>query len=333
MIKDSIKIGNIELHNRMVKAPIYSNTCANGQITADTIKHYDDRTKGGRFGLVYVEHTYVRKDGIAGPAQLSAADDADLEGLKRLADLIHNNGSKALLQLNHAGCGALRKDTGMDAVSASDISVSCGLPGSDPNPEKPHALTMNEVQAMEEAYVIAAELAMKTGYDGVNIHSAHGYFLNQFYSPISNKRIDAYNGYTIEGRCKIHCEIINGVRQAIGNDKIISLRLGACDYMSGGSTIEDGVAAALLFEKAGIDLMDVSGGLCSFVRPGHKEAGYFGDAAEAIRKALQIPVLLTGGVKTVADAEMLLQQGKADLIGTGRAITADANWGQELCIK
>ncbi len=330
MVKDRIKVGHCILKNRMVKAPIYSDSCVKGRITEDTIRHYEDRTGDGRFGLVVIEHSFVRQDGMAGPAQLSAADDRAIEDIRKLCEIIHRNGSAAILQINHGGCAAEKSFCGCDPVSPSGISISCGLPGSKPNTQKPGILTKNEILALEDAYIRAARRGMEAGCDGIEIHSAHGYMLNQFYSPISNKRTDQYNGYTLEGRTRIHREIIRGVRQAIGDQPLLAIRIGGCDYMEGGTRIEDTVEASKAYEELGVDLIDISGGLCSFVRPGHTEPGYFGEISEAVKKEVGIPVLLTGGVKTLADADMLLEQGKADLIGVGRIITAQADWGREL---
>ena len=330
MIKDKIKVGNFELKNRMVKAPIHSETCILGKVTKDTVRHYEERTKGGRFGLVVVEHSFVRYDGMASPTQMSAWHDSDIEGLKRLADLIHRNGSTAILQLSHAGCGAQRVWTGVQPISASNLSIVCGWPNGKVNPETPKPMTKEDILDLEECFFRAAARAMKAGFDGVNIHSAHGYLLDQFYSPITNKRTDEYNGQTLEGRIRLHQEIIYGIRQIIGNNALLTLRLGGCDYIAGGTSIEDTVEASRAFEKMGVDLIDISGGLCCFVRPGHKEPGYFGDISEAVKKAVSIPVLLTGGVNTVGDADQLLLENKADMIGVGRAITKDAGWGAEL---
>ena len=330
MVKDKIKVGKLELKNRIVKAPIQSNTCILGKVTQNTISHYNDRTKGGRFGLVIVEHSFVRYDGMAGPSQMSASHDSDIEGLKRLLDLIHQNGSTAILQLSHAGCGAQRCCTGATPISASNLSIMCGLPNGQVNPETPKPMTKDDILAIEECFFYAAGRAMKAGFDGIEIHSAHGYLLNQFFSPITNRRTDEYNGQTLEGRIKFHKEIIYGTRQIIGNNAILALRIGGCDYIPGGTTIEDTVQAAKVFEKLGVDLLDISGGLCSFVRPNHPEPGYFSEISEAVKKAVRIPVLLTGGVKTIEDAEQLLFENKADMIGVGRVITKDARWGAEL---
>ena len=309
LIRDKIKVGSFELRNRMVKAPIHSDTCVDGKVTPETEQHYEERTKGGRFGLVVVEHSFVRKDGMASPTQLSSSRDSDIDGLKRICDIIHKNGSTAILQISHAGCG---------------------WPNAKPNPEKPRPLTVNEIHDLEEAYFRAAERAMKAGYDGINLHSAHAYLLDQFFSPLINKRTDEYNGYTLEGRTRIHMELIKGIRQVIGDKSLFALSLGGCDYTVGGTTIEDAVWACRRFEEAGVDLLDISGGTCCYARKGHNYPGYFGDISEAVKKEVHIPVLLTGGVRTVQDAEMLLKEEKADMIGVGRIITAKPDWGMEL---
>ncbi len=211
-----LMVGHHLLKNRLVKAPIHSETCVNGKITNETERHYEERTKGGRFGLVVVEHTYVRQDGMASPTQLSSSRDEDIEGLKRLSDIIHKNGSLAILQINHAGCGASKSFTGLNSISPSGISVTCGWPDSKPQPDIPKILTKDEILVLEDAYIKAAERAMKAGYDGINLHSAHAYLLCQFYSPITNKRTDEYNGFSIEGRTRIHLELIKGIREVIG---------------------------------------------------------------------------------------------------------------------
>ncbi len=119
------------------------------------------------------------------------------------------------------------------------------------------------------------------------------------------------------------------VREAIGSDLILSLRLGACDYGPGGTTIEDSVYAAKKFEEAGIDMISISGGMCNYTNPFTSEPGYFSDASGAIKKAVSIPVMLAGGIASYEDAQALLVSGKADLIGVGRAILADSGWAQK----
>ena len=162
--------------------------------------------------------------------------------------------------------------------------------------------------------------------DDVELHSAHGYLLNQFFSPLANRRTDGYGPQTVENRVRFHREVILAVRQAVGEDFPIALRLGGCDYEAGGSTVEDCVEACRLLEHSGVDLLHLTGGMNGFVRPGHGEPGYFRDLSVPVKGAVHIPVLLTGGVTTPAQAEALLEEGCADLIGVGRAIFKNARW-------
>ena len=225
------------------------------------------------------------------------------------------------MQINHAGSATDNKITGVDIVGPSAV----------PNPRTgnlPRELTEKEINEVIESFKDAALRVKNAGFDGVEIHSAHGYLLNQFFSPLSNKRIDQYGGDVL-GRIKIHLEIIKAVRNAVGDSYPILLRLGASDYMEGGSTIEDSKIAALAFEKAGVDILDISGGFCGYTVPGSKVQGYFSSLTEGIKEVVSIPVILTGGITEAQAAEKLLLEGKADLIGVGRAIYKDSKWAQD----
>ena len=133
-------------------------------------------------------------------------------------------------------------------------------------------------------------------------------------------------GGSLENRLRFLLETVHAVRGAVGSEYPISVRLGGCDYMDGGSTIEDGVKASVLLQDAGVNLLSITGGMCRYIRAGHTEAGYFRDMSTAIKKSVKVPVLLTGGVKTTEDAEALLMEQAADLIGVGRAILQNADW-------
>ena len=161
----------------------------------------------------------------------------------------------------------------------------------------------------------------------MEIHSAHGYLLNQFFSPLSNRRDDEYGG-DVNNRIRIHLEVIAAVKEAVGNDFPILLRLGAADYIEGGTVIQDSIIAAKEFEKAGVHIFDISGGFLGYVMPNSCEQGYFWPLTEAIKKAVSIPVILTGGITEVKEAERLLIEDKADLIGVGRAIFKDSKWAK-----
>ena len=126
----------------------------------------------------------------------------------------------------------------------------------------------------------------------------------------------------------IHLEIIKAVKEEVGEDFPVLLRLGACDYADGGNSIEDCKIAALEFEKAGIDILDISGGINGYIIPGLNEQGYFQEVTAELKKIVSIPIILTGGITEVEAAEELLEKGKADLIGVGRAIFKDSLWAK-----
>lgn len=317
----SLETKNLTLNNRIVMPPMATAKAENdGRVSKEILDYYDEKSKGGYISLIIIEHCYVR-DGQASKNQISVAEDYLVEDLKKLADVIHNNGSKAVLQINHAG-----------SLSRKDITNCNVAPSAVVHPRKlndlaPRELTKNEIYKIIESFKDAAVRAKKAGFDGVEIHSAHGYLLNQFLSPLTNKRTDEYGG-DILSRVLIHLQIIREIRNAVGYDYPLFLRLGAADYIEGGISIEESKIAAQLFEIAGIDILDVSGGLCGYEISGRNEQGYFSELSEAIKSTVSIPVILTGGITEPDFAEMLLDEKKADLIGVGRAIAKDSLWAK-----
>ena len=319
-----IRIGSLELKNRVVMPPIatYRST-EDGKVTDEMLAYYGVRARHGRIGMIITEHSYITLQGKAKARQMSIASDEDIDGLRRLTDAIHQNGTKAFAQLNHAGSAALPEFSGMPAVAPSAVA----LPVTPPLGASvlPRVLSSDEIEQIVQAFASAAIRAKEAGYDGVEIHSAHGYLLNQFYSPLTNHRTDTYGG-TLENRLRFLRKTVCAVRDAVGDDYPISVRLGGCDYMDGGSTIDDSAKAAVLLQESGIDLLSVTGGMCRYTRAGHNEAGYFSDMSSEIRKHVSIPILLTGGITTVDEAEELLLAQAADLIGVGRAILKNPKW-------
>lgn len=323
ILKEPLKVNNVILKNRLVMPPMATaKSSEEGLVSKELLDYYDEKSKGGYIGLIIIEHSYISKQGKASKNQLSVADDCTIENLSKLATTIHFNGSKAVMQINHAGSAADENVTGETVVAPSPIK---NLRKGDVVPKE---LTKEEIYKIVDDFKNAAVRVKKAGFDGVEIHSAHGYLLNQFYSPLTNKRNDEYGG-DIYNRIKIHLDIIKAVREAVGKDFIVLLRLGACDYMEGGTTIEHSKIAAMEFEKAGIDVLDISGGFCGYLGPGTNEQGYFSKLTEEIRKVVSIPVILTGGITKAKAAERLLEDGKADLIGVGRAIYKDSAWAEK----
>lgn len=322
-----IKVNQLEIKNRLVMPPMATGKAdLDGKVTPGLIDYYRKKSQGGYIGLIITEHMYVNLEGKASKNQLSIAEDEDLEGLKELVGVIHENGTKTFAQLNHAGGAADSQLTGKEVYGPSRAS----LPGS---LQIFQEMSKDHIQGLVEDFTRAALRAKAAGYDGVEIHSAHGYLLDQFYSPLTNHREDEYSGKTLEGRLHFQVQIIQSIRKALGPTYPIALRLGACDYLEGGAALEDAIGAGKILQDAGLDLIDISGGLKGFVHPGNKEPGYFKEASKAIKETLSIPVILTGGITKKTEAESLLEEGAADLIGVGRAILKDDLWAQKAMEK
>ena len=322
MIHDSVRVGGLSLKNRLVMPPMQTDLTGRGHVTEELLQYYADRARYSAPGLIISEHCCISEQGRADGKQLSFTDEACVQEHRRLTDAVHAAGSRIFIQLNHAG-NAAEPLHGEALVSASDVRSL-----RKPDTPVPRPLTKEEIADLERQFAAAAKRAVAAGYDGVEIHSAHGYLLNQFYSPLTNRRSDEYGPDRMENRLRFLLETVAAVREVIGPEVPLAVRLGGADYMEGGSTEEDAVEACRMLEKAGVDLLDLSGGMCGFVRKGHREAGYFGSMTEKIRAAVSVPVVLTGGVTKLAEADALLRSGKADLVGVGRALFRDARWGE-----
>ena len=323
MLKSPLKAGRFTLKSRLVLPPMATGKAMNGLATDENVSYYDEMTRGGYLGLAVLEHCYVSKEGQASEHQLSIAEDACVSSLAKIAEISHKNGVPIIAQLNHAGSAAKQAITGLKPISATAMLNPRNKRLNVGEAEMPDGMSAEDIGRIIKCFAESARRAKEAGYDGVEIHSAHGYLLDQFYSPLSNKRTDEYTGATIEGRTRLHAEIIKAVRAVTGEDFFISLRLGATDSMEGGSDIADVPAAAQILTDAGIDLLSISGGMCAYFRPGFEGQGIFADLSEAAKKASDVPVLLTGGITEKEAAERLLSEGKADLIGVGRAFLKD----------
>jgi NADPH2 dehydrogenase len=317
-----LQIDSLTLANRLVMPPMATAKAEpDGKVSQAMLDYYEEKSRGGYTSLIIIEHSFISLEGKAGKNQLSVAEDSVIDGLKELADVIHRNGPKAIMQINHAGSRTNDEVTGTVSVGPSAVS----------HPRQgniPRKLTQTEIAQIVQAFHDAAGRVKKAGFDGVEIHAAHGYLLGQFLSPLTNKRQDEYGGSLIN-RIRIHLEVIRAVRTAVGKDFPVLVRLGASDFIDGGTTIEDSQFAAKEFEKAGVDILDISGGFLGYIVPGLSGQGFFAPLSEAIKKVVSIPVILTGGVTEAQAAEKLLVEGKADLIGVGRAILQDSKWAQK----
>ncbi len=318
ILNTPLRLHGLELNNRIVLPPISVYQARDGYMTDELLHCYAEKSRGGYPSLILTAHLYVAPAGMAKPNQTSVADDRCLPGLAALAACIRSNGCKSMAQISHAGSAARGTELPLLGPSAVENPAFPGV--------LPQEMTAAQIEQTVADFAAAAARVQKAGFDGVEIHMAHGYLLNQFYSPLTNHRMDEYSGQTLDGRTRLHREILQAVRAAVGKDYPVAIRFGACDYMEGGSGIEDIPEASRLFAEAGADLLDISGGLSGFTVKGVSKPGWFSELSRPARESVRIPVLLTGGISTADEADRLLAEGAADLIGVGRAMLNTPDW-------
>jgi NADPH2 dehydrogenase len=315
---EPLTIRALTLRNRLVLPPMATSKARpDGGMSDELLAYYDEKSRGGALGLAVTEHCFISEQGRNRIGQPSVADDAMIDGLATLAEVFHGNGVPAVVQISHAGAASAEPEKHL--VGPSDVATPIG------SGRAPRALTPEEIADIPGQFAAAARRVKQAGFDGVELHSAHGYLLNQFLSPLTNHRTDRYGG-SLENRIRLHIEAIRAVRDEVGPDYLPALRLGAHDYLAGGTVIGDSIEAALRFEEAGVDVLDITGGLSGYTRPGVDEPGYFAELSAPIKSAVSVPVILTGGVTEADQAESLLSGGAADLIGVGRAMLRDSAW-------
>lgn len=311
------QLKGLRLKNRVVMPPMANNLATEaGEVTDRLVEHYARRA--ATVGLIIVEHAYTLPEGRINANQLGVYDDGLVAGLRRITEAVHQAGGKVALQITHGGSAAPAEVIMQAPVAPSPVPHPLG--GDLPTP-----LRVEELGRIVEAFARAARRVKEAGFDVVEVHGAHGYLLNQFYSPLTNHRTDEYGG-SRGARLRFPLEVARAVRTAVGPEYPVFFRLGADDRLPGGLTVEDAVWAAPLLAEAGVDLLDVSGGICGSRPEGLSGQGYFSPLSAAVRKVSAVPVLLTGGITEPAAAEELLRRGRADLVGVGRALLRDPDW-------
>jgi NADPH2 dehydrogenase len=248
--------------------------------------------------------------------------DGMIEGLSRLASAIRAQGAVAALQLSHAGSRASSSVLGMRPVAPSAARHPY-----EPAGDIPDELTADQISGIVSAFGDAAARARGAGFEAVEIHAAHGFLLSEFLSPLTNLRHDSYGG-SLGGRSRIHLEVLTEVRRRTGAGFPIFVRLGAHDETPGGLELDESCRVAERLASSGANLIDVSGGLQGSRGTG-RTPGYFVPYAAAIKACVRIPVIVTGGIREAALADQVVREGKADLVGIGRAMLEDAAWASK----
>jgi NADPH2 dehydrogenase len=316
-LSSDLALPGLSLRNRIVMPPMANNKADDrGFVTETLVSHYARHAAGGP-GLVVVEHAYVTLTGRVDQNQLGIWSDDHVPGLSLIADAIHAGGAAAVIQITHGGARCPRSATGFTAVSPSGIAV----PGDD---EEPRPMAIDEIDAVPELFSAAAARATAAGFDGVEVHGAHGYLLDQFMSPFTNRRQDAYGG-TLEHRLRLVRETLEAVRRGLGSG-LLMYRLGADDRPVPGITPDDAALIAPYLEDWGVALIDCSGGLCGSRPADRTEPGYFVEAGKAVKDAVSVPVAAVGGITDPVFADDLVRRGVLDLVCVGRAQLRDPEW-------
>lgn len=319
---ESATINGLTLANRFVRSATWEGMATtDGRVTARLIDTMVQLAEGG-VGLIITSHVYVAPNGQASPWQLGIYEDAMIEGFQAMTAAVHEAGGKIVAQLAHAGNFALEKAIDTAPVVVSNFEGLAQTPRSE--------LNAGDIHNLKDAYVAAARRARAAGFDGIQLHSAHGYLLSQFLSPWFNRRSDAYGG-SPRNRVRLHVEIIRAIRKTLGRDFPLLVKMNCEDFSKGGLTVTESIAAAEQMAEAGLDAVELSGGLLtggklSPSRPninGEDKEAYFKDAARAFKMALKIPLILVGGIRSPAVAEMLLAERTADFLSLSRPLICE----------
>ena len=316
-------IGNMELRNHFVRSATWEGMAGeNGEVTEPLIDIYRNLAKGG-VSLILTGFAFVAKRGKAVSRKLGADNDALIPGLNRLTEAVHAQGGKIVLQIAHGGSQGMF-DTGMPLESPSTVKERA-------TGNVPVEMTIDNIKRVINEFADAARRAKEAGFDGVEIHAAHGYLLSQFLSPYSNRRTDEYGG-SIENRARIIFEIYDAVRNKVGMDYPVMIKINSSDFDGGaGLSPEDSLWVCKRLSEMGIDAIELSGGIFASgelmparvaINSPEKEA-YFRDYAKQFKPHLKCPVILVGGLRSLNVMESIYREGAAQFFSISRPLISE----------
>lgn len=311
---ESYTLKNHRIKNRIVLPPMvcFGWTDDRGFVSDRHVKHYEKIAESGT-GLIIVEATCVNKNGRLSNTQLGIWSDEHIEGLSRIAAACRKHGAAVLIQIHHAG------------FMSPKTVVEPSLAPSDTVTEKynARALKVSEIKALQQDFINAALRAEKAGFDGIELHGAHSYLINQFMSPVTNKRTDEYGG-DLSGRSRFALEIINGIKKVVNKNFIIDYRMGGNEPL-----LAEGIQAAKVLENAGVDILNISSGIRSDITPEAPEGfpyHWIVYNGTEIKKHVNVPVIVVFGIKTPEQASYLVDKGMSDFVAVGKGQLADHSW-------
>ena len=306
------RIGNLEIKNRFVRSATWDATADESGAVTDTSVAFYKRLGEGGIGLIVSGYAFVSTHGQAVHGQYGVYSDDMVRGLSRLARAVHEGGSKVALQIVHAGINSgylVQEGFTLPAVSI--------IPGV----KRSHReMTNEDIEGIIDGFAEAAVRAGEAGFDAVQLHGAHGYLMSQFISPLYNQRTDRWGG-SPENRRSFHTEVVRRVRRAIGPDFPFFIKFGVMDDQEDGLTLEEGIEAAQQMVAAGIDAVEVSAGVGQAVyrtREGEPVTIPFRERAAAVKRAVDVPVILVGGIRSLEIAQDIVESGDADMVSMCR---------------
>ncbi len=313
-------INSMKLENRFVRSATWEGLASKDGFCTSRLIALMEELATGEIGLIISGHAYVSREGQAGPWQLGIYDDGLIPGLSKMTAAVHQRSGKIVLQLAHAGCRAAVDLTGKKPMGPSGDAEQ--------NAKACQAMTPADIQTTVNRFAEGAARGQQSGFDGVQIHAAHGYLLSQFLSPFYNKRRDAYGG-SLENRARIVMEVLGAIRAKVGDRFPVMIKMNSEDFVDNGLRVEEMVQVARLLEKAGIDAIELSGGTADSgklmpVRPGkigsEDKEGYYREAAERYKEKINVPLILVGGIRSYSVADQIVKTGLADYVSLCRPL-------------
>lgn len=321
---EATELNGMKIKNRFVRSATYEAMAGLDGTVQDPLLRYMEELSRGQIGLIITGHAHVTKEGQAGLRQMGIYSDAMIDGLKRLTSVVHKNGGVIAVQLAHAGQKGIAKDE-YSAVGPADW-VEAGV-------KKASAMTADDIKRTVIAFGHAAERAVKSGFDGIQIHAAHGYLLSQFLSPSYNKRSDSYGG-NLENRARLLLEVYQEIRQRVGKSFPVMAKINSEDFLENGMTVKETIEVAHMLEDRGMDALEMSGGtfesgklIPSRVGTSKSEERevYYRKAAENLKKEIGIPLILVGGFLSFNVVEEVVASGLADYVSLSRPLIKEPN--------
>ncbi len=318
---ESTSINGMTLKNRFVRSATWEGMADDdGTCNSKMVDLMRNLARGG-VGLIITGHAHVLANGQASPYQTGIYKDDFIPALRKVTEAVHNEGGKIVLQIAHAGCQSQPRYTGMQPFGPSVFEYKGKVISRE--------ITHEELSEIVKAFGRAAERARDAGFDGIQIHGAHGYLISQFLSPFYNKRPDEYGGQ-LENRIRPLLEVYREIRNKVDTDYPVLLKANSQDYVNNGLNIRDMVKATELMQNEGIDAVELSGGTIHAdrahvpVRAGKidtedKEV-FYRDAAIAYKEKIKVPLMLVGGIRSYNIAEKLVHDGTTDYVSLSRPL-------------